>query len=96
MPVLDCALGAGLDPGDGTQQRSDRVVALQLMPQRLVGVDRVVIPAALARVTQDLALLELRDDALHGALRDSNAGRDIAKPHIAIHRQADENVRVIG
>ena len=65
------------------------------MAQRLVQIDFVMIAAAVAHLLQDLAILQLADDALHRTFGDSNPCGNIPQPRRRILCQAHEHMRVV-
>ena len=66
------------------------------MSQREAGSDLVVVATATANSRDVSGLLQLPDDALHGALRDADQIGNVAHPNLRLARQTQENVRVIG
>ena len=61
-----------------------------------MGLDLVAVPPPVARAREVARVLELDDDALHGALGDPYLLGDVPDPAIRIPGDAQEDVRVIG
>jgi hypothetical protein len=60
-----------------------------------LGVDCVAVSSAVFFAGDDFGLFELGDDALDGALGDSDLNRDVAQASFGISQEADEDVGVV-
>jgi len=60
-----------------------------------LGVDCVAVSSAVLFAGNDFGLFKLGDDALDGALGDSDLNGDVAQASFGISQEADEDVGVI-
>lgn len=58
-------------------------------------VDVIAIPTSVFFSAQNSPFLELGNDPLDGALRDSHLAGDVAKTHLGVPQQADQDMGVI-
>lgn len=68
---------------------------LEWVTKRAVEVERVPIAAPFATAIEDPLALEVKHDLLDGALRDADAGGDVAQPRRVLRCEAQEDVRVV-
>ena len=89
----------GLRPGllvsEQVDEIADRAVRLDRMPESHIAVDLVAVAAAFTISRDRAKRFEIRDDRLHGTLRDANAFGDVAKARIGLFRQHQQHVRVV-
>jgi hypothetical protein len=69
---------------------------LDRMTEREVFPHLVPVPATMTGTHQITGLLEVRDDALHRALRDPDPLRDVSHPDFRLLYDAQKNVRMVG
>ena len=79
-----------------SEDLADLVGLLEGVPKRELGVQAVVIAAPLSLHVQIAGLDEVGDDALDGALGDSDPVGEVAVPHPRVMRHAHQDPRVVG
>lgn len=77
------------------QQVANRPVRLNGVPERVIGLNEVVILAADLFALEDPAGFEIGDDPLDGSFRNSDLQRHFAKHHRRVARQQHQDVRVV-
>ena len=71
-------------------------MSLDRVPKRQIGSHLVAIPTTMANPLDVPSFLQLGDDPLNGALRDTYEVSDISHPRLRLPRNAQENVGVVG
>ncbi len=71
-------------------------MSLDRMPKGEIGADFVAIPATDANPLDVSCVLQVGDNPLDGALRDTNEVSDISHAHLRLPRDAQEDVRMVG
>jgi hypothetical protein len=93
---LDAPALGGIRGGQQIEQVADLLVHLGGMAHLRASIDRVVIPATDLLALDEACLDEVGDDALRRALGDPDSLGDITEPHVAVSRDAEEYLRVVG
>ena len=78
------------------QKVANRPVRFNRVSQRLLSQDAIPIFSANLFSLNETAFFEVRDNSLNCSFCDSNFDRDLAKYHIGIAGNEDQNVRVVG
>lgn len=81
---------------DEVEQFADPDVFFERVAEVGGAVDAVVVVATDALAADHAGFLQIRDDALGGALSDADLPRDLAQRSIRLLRETHEYVRVIG
>ena len=84
-----------LEAADRLNELADRVMLLERVAKGLLRIDPVPISATLFLATEHVSLLQVQDDALDCALRDTDIHRDIAQSHMRVVSNADEYMPVV-
>lgn len=74
---------------------SDGTVFLQWMAQRDIPLHDIAIPSTVALTDQESSFLKLPQDPLNRPFGNSDLGRDVSYPGIAISGDAEQDVAVI-
>jgi hypothetical protein len=86
----------GVHLGEQAEQGGHGEPGLGGMTQDLALGDPVRVAAALARVGQIAALLQIRNDLLHGALGEPAVGRDVTDPRALVLGDGRQYARMVG
>lgn len=82
--------------GEDGEEVADALLVGELVGEWLVGVDCVVVAAAVAFARDVAAVGELGDDVVGGAFGDPDAVADLAQADLGVSRDAEQYAGVVG